>query len=233
MITRAAAFAAAAPLALTAALAQVTITPPKRLVTAPERRGPGLISKTRATADAQTFAHALAEAGHPSGFIMPMSERQRLLPPDSGEMLTLGEAVAAFTARGRYRASTQNGVIVVRHVRTPEDIAGVLDAPRRMAPIRQPFSAALFDSVLRSLARRRVRGVPGREPGPGPDCPVDSTVEIPGRLASITGTLNAMVARTKGVAWLVRFGGDNDTSRLQVGYVCGNGVWSALSVPGW
>ena len=49
----------------------------------------------------------------------------------------------------------------------------------------------------------------------------------------MSGILNAMVARTKGVAWLVRFGSPGDNMRLQVGYVCGNGVWSALSVPGW
>lgn len=226
MIARAAAFA------LAALIAQ-TITPPKRITGEPDKGGPGMISKTTATADAQTFARAVAEAGHPAGFIMPMGERQVLLPPDSGEMLTLEEAIAAFTARGTYRASRRNGVNVFRHARTPEDIALALDAPRQMYAIKQPFSSALFGTVLRTLALRRVGGSPGKEPGAGPECPVDSIVAIPAARASIADTLNAMVAQTRGVAWLVRFGSNADNMRLQVGYVCGNGVWSALSVPGW
>jgi hypothetical protein len=46
-------------------------------------------------------------------------------------------------------------------------------------------------------------------------------------------TLNSIVAQLKGVAWLMRFGAPGERQRLQIGYVCGNGVWSALSVPGW
>lgn len=225
MIPRAAGFVLVAPVALTLALAEA----PDAFSQSPA----GLISKSAATADAQTFARALAEAGHPAGFVMPMSERQIVVGADSGEKLTLDEAVAAFTASGRYRAARSNGVTVLRHARTPADIAAAIDTPYQMYAIKQTFSSAMFGTVLRTLARRRVGGTVGKEPGAGPECPVESSVMIPAGRRSMAGILNAMVARTRGVAWLVRFGSPGDNMRLQIGYICGNGVWSALSVPGW
>jgi hypothetical protein len=222
----------AAPLAVSLLAAQV-MTPPRRVTEAPERHGEGLVPRATASADAQSFARALAQAGHAAGFIMPIAERQGLVPPDSGEMLTLDEAVDLFIARGRYRASRQGGAVILRHVNTPDDVARALEAEYRMPALKQPFSAILFGTVLRSLARRPVGGTVGREPGAGPGCPVEETVAIPAARASLIDTLTSMVTRTKGIAWMVRFGPPGDNLRLQVGYVCGTGAWSALSVPGW
>lgn len=211
-------------------------TPPTRIVAAPERNEPGLVSKTMTGLDAMSFASALAKAGHAAGFVMPASVRQAMLPPDSGEMLTLDEAVAAFTARGQYRVArdkADNGALVFTHVDTPADVLNALNAVRTHYAIKGTFSLALYDVVLRSLSRRQMGSVSTPEPGAGPECPVEQHVSIPARRASAIGVMNALVTRTKGVAWQVRFGRQSDPGRLQVGYVCANGVWSALSAPGW
>lgn len=219
--------------AAAAAEQAVTITPPRRVTEAPSKAGPGLISKTSASADAQSFARALAEAGHPAGFVMPIAERQLQVPFDSGERLTLDEAVAVFTARGTYRVTRGPGALVFRHAKTPPDVAGALDTPRPHYAIKGTFSLALYDVVLRGLARRPMGTISRPEPGAGPECQVEKPVTVPAGRATSIEMMNALVTRTTGVAWLVRFGQPSDRLRLQVGYVCGNGVWSALSVPGW
>lgn len=222
----------------TAAIASVlvvsqTMAPPRRVKPGPVTVIPGGVSRVMTTADAQSFARALAEAGHAAGFIMPKSERQGTLPPDYGDMVTVDDAVAAFTARGSYSVTRDGRVLVFRHAQTPPDIMTALDTPHALPAAKPTFSAALFDTVLRSLARVRVGGGVGKEPGAGPDCPVEDRIAMAAGRVSTIDTLNRMVAQTKGVGWLVRFGARGDTQRLQVGYVCGNGVWSALSVPGW
>jgi hypothetical protein len=147
-------------------IAAQTMTPPQRITsTAPAKTGPGLVSRTMSTLDAQSFASALAQAGHRAGFIMPIVERQIALPPDSGEMLTLDEAVAAFTARGTYRASKHADVTVFRHVKAPTDIVDALEIPLDHYPVKGTFSLALYDVVLRRLARRPVRTIAQKEPG--------------------------------------------------------------------
>ncbi len=208
-------------------------TPPTRIVPAPERTEAGLVSKTMAGLDAMSFASALAKAGHAAGFVMPNSVRQGLLPPDSGEMVTRDEAVALFTASGTYNVSRTGGVLVFRHRATPEDVNAALDTAGQRYALKGGFALALYDGVLRGLARRRVGPPPGREPAEGPDCPVGTPVSLPAGRASAIDTMNALVTRAKGVAWMVRFGERGDPLRLQVGYVCANGAWSALSVPGW
>ena len=225
--------ARAATLVAAAWLASQVLTPPKRVAPGSDVVVPGLISRAMAEADAHSFARALAEAGHAAGFITPMSERQVHVPPDPGNPLNINEAIAVFTARGAYRSSKQGSVFVFRHTRAPADIIAALETPRLYAAGKVPFSSALFGTVLPSLALRRVGGLPGREPGAGPECPVDRIVSLRAGRATTIETLNSMVAQTKGVGWLVRFGGPNDNQRLQIGYVCANGVWSALSVPGW
>lgn len=227
MILRAASFVAAALV-----VSQV-LTPPRRVAPGTEVNVPGLIPRATAEADAQSFARALAEAGHVAGFISPSSERQLTVPPDSGNMLNIDEAVAAFTARGTYRVDRRGRALVFRHVKAPSDITAALEAPLIWPSGKQTLSSALFSTVLRSLARRPVGGAIGKEPGASEVCPVENTIALkPGR-ASTIDTLNGLVAQTKGVGWLVRFGPAGDRQRLQIGYVCGNGVWSALSVPGW
>jgi hypothetical protein len=219
----------------TALLLSQVLTPPKRIdpKPGPVKTGPGMVSAVMAGADAQSFARALAEAGHTAGFITPSYERQNPLPPDPGHMLTLDEAIAAFTSKGTYRVTRDGERLVFRHVKAPADITAALEAPLIWPAGKQTFSAALFSTVLRSLARTRVGGAIGKEPGASAECPVEQTVTLaPGR-ASTIATLNHLVAQTKGVGWLVRFGAANERQRLQIGYVCGNGVWSALSVPGW
>lgn len=227
MIARAASFAAAAIM-----VSQV-LTPPSRVTSGTEVNVQGLIPRVTAGADAQSFARALAEAGHVAGFISPSSERQLNVPPDTGSMLNVDEAVAAFTARGTYRVERRGGALIFRHVNAPADITAALDEPLIWPAGKQRFSAALFSTVLRSLARRPVGGATGKEPGASAECPVENTIALtPGR-ASTVDTLNRLVAQAKGVGWLVRFGPAGDPQRFQIGYVCGNGVWSALSVPGW
>lgn len=233
MMLRVSAVLGAAMLAAAAAQQAVTITPPKRVTGAPSKTGPGVISRAMASADAQSFARALAEAGHPAGFVMPIAERQLHLPADSGEMLTLDEAIGVFTARGSYRVTRGGGALVFRHVQTPPEVAGALDTPRPHYAIKGTFSLALYDVVLRGLARRPMGTVSRPEPGAGPDCQVEQPVAVPAGRATSIELMNALVTRTRGVAWLVRFGQPSDQLRLQIGYVCGNGVWSALSVPGW
>jgi hypothetical protein len=223
-------------LVLACAAAQaIQMTPPSRVTTPAETKtGPGLISRTMASLDAQSFGTALARAGHAAGFIMPNSETQPgRLPPDNGEMLTLDEAIGVFTASGRYKASKHGAVTVFQHVRAPAELLNSLDFPRQHYPIKATFSLALYDIVLRGLARRPIGTVSTREPGAGPECPVEQNITIPAGRSTPIQTMNALVSRVKGVAWLVRFGERGDPLRLQVGYVCGNGVWSALSVPGW
>lgn len=227
MIARAASCVAAALL-----VSQV-LTPPKRVAPGTDVHVPGLIPRATAEADAQSFARALAEAGHTAGFISPSSERQVTVPPDSGSMLNIDEAVAAFTARGTYRVDRRGGAFVFRHVKAPADITAALDAPLIWPVGKQRFSEALFSTVLRSLARRRVGGAIGSEPGASPECPVENTIALTAGRASTVDTLNRLAAQTKGVGWLVRFGPAGDPQRFQIGYVCGNGVWSALSIPGW
>jgi hypothetical protein len=193
----------------------------------------GRVSKTMSSLDAQSFASALAQAGHHAGFIMPIAERQVMLPPDSGELLTLDEAIAAFTARGTYRASKHGGVTVFTHRGVPADVMDVLEIPLDHYPVKGTFSLALYDVVLRRLARRPVRTIAQKEPGASAECPVEQNISLPAGKATSIQMLNALVSRVKGVAWVVRFGQPGDSLRLQIGYVCGNGVWSALSVPGW
>lgn len=221
-------------LALTVCLtvAQVA-TPPVRIVPAPPREGVGLISKTMTGLDAQSFASALARAGHKAGFIMPISERQGFVPPDSGAMLTLDEAVAEFTARGQYRVARTGDTLVFRHVKTPADVAGVLEVPRQQYPIKGTFSLALYDIVLRGVARYPMGAIRTKEAAAGPECPVEQELTVPAGTRTAIQTMNALIGRTKGVAWLVRYGQPGEKLRLQIGYVCGNGVWSALSAPGW
>jgi hypothetical protein len=209
-------------------------SPPRRIdPAAPAPALPGLISRAMAEADAQSFARALAEAGHAAGFIMPASERQGFLGPDPGHMLTLDEAVQAFTARGRYKMMKRGRTLVFRHAQAPDDIMTALDTPHALSASTSTFSSALFGTVLRSLARVRVGGTAGPEPGAGPECPVEQNVTLAGGRASTIDTLSELVQQTKSVGWLVRFGAAGERQRLQIGYVCGNGVWSALSVPGW
>jgi hypothetical protein len=224
---------AATALAAVALISQVP-TPPQRVTPAPETAtGVGLIPKAMVGVDAQSFARALAEAGHAAGFIMPTSERQAYLPPDAGHMLTLDEAVAAFTARGKYRVEKQGGAILFRHVTAPADVMAALESPLTYSASTQTFSSVLFGTALRSLARTRVGGAIGPEPGAGPECPVEATVRVAAGRSTTLATLNSVVAQLKGVGWLVRFGEAGERQRLQIGYVCGNGVWSALTVPGW
>lgn len=224
---------AAAVLFVSLAAAQV-LTPPKRVTPSePAETRPGMISRTMTAMDAQSFATALAHAGHKAGFIMPISERQGMVPPDSGEMLTLDEAVAAFTARGQYTVRRQGGVHVFTHVKTPADISNALGTSRPHYAIKGTFALALYDVVLRELANRPMARIRTNEPGASADCPVLETLEVPAARMTSIETMNALVSRVKGVAWLVRFGQPRESLRLQIGYVCGNGVWSALSVPGW
>lgn len=206
---------------------------PTRIVAAPERNEPGLVSKTMTGLDAMSFASALAKAGHAAGFVMPGSVRQGMLPPDSGEMIRLDEAVAAFTARGQYRVTRDKGALVFTHVEAPADVLNALNTVRTHYAIKGTFSLALYDVVLRGLSRRQMGSVSTPEPGAGPECPVEQPVSIPAGRASAIDVMNALVSRAKGVAWQVRFGRPRDPGRLQVGYVCANGVWSALSAPGW
>ena len=164
---------------------------------------------------------------------MPNADAQAALPADSGEKLTLDEAIAAFTARGLYKASKFGKVTVFQHVRTPAEVMNALEIPREHYPIKATFSLALYDIVLRGLAKRRIGTIPRTEPGASAECPVEQNVTIPAGRSTPIQTMNALVSRVNGVAWIVRFGERGDPLRLQVGYVCGNGVWSALSVPGW
>lgn len=207
--------------------------PPTRVIPVPERNEPGLVSKTMTGLDAMSFASALAKAGHAAGFVMPGSVRQGMLPPDSGEMITLDEAVASFTARGQYRVTRDKGALVFTHADAPAEVLNALNAVRTHYAIKGTFSLALYDVVLRSLSRRQMGRVSTPEPGAGPECPVEQHVSIPAGRASAIGVMNALVTRAKGVAWQVRFGRQGAPGRLQVGYVCANGVWSALSAPGW
>ena len=224
---------AATALAAMALLSQVT-APPQRVTPATETAtGSGLIPKAMAGLDAQSFARALAEAGHAAGFIMPTSERQVYLPPDAGHLLTVDEAVTAFTARGKYHVNKQGNTMVFRHVNAPADVMAALEFPLAYAASKQTFSSVLFGTALRSLARTRVGGAVGPEPGAGPECPVESMVTVAAGRSTTLATLNSIVAQLKRVAWLMRFGDPGERQRLQIGYVCGNGVWSALSVPGW
>lgn len=218
-----------------AVIAAQTLTPPTRIapIEGPERTGPGLVSGAMSRADAQSFASALAQAGHPAGFIMPLGERQGLLPPDRGEKLTLDEALAAFTERGTYRVSKHGQTVVLQHAKTPADVIAALDVRVIRTAVKTTMSRALFEHVLRGLARVRVGGAIGPEPGAGPDCPIESTVSIPAGPASTMATLAHITSQVKGIAWQVRFGSPGQPNRLQVGYICGNGVWSALTVPGW
>ena len=193
----------------------------------------GRVSKTMAGLDAQSFASALGQAGYRAGFIMPIAERQVMLPPDSGELITLDEAIATFTARGRYRASKLGDVTVFTHRQVPADVLDALEIPLDHYPVKGTFSLALYDTVLRRLAKRPVRTIAQKEPGASAECPVEQDLSVPAGKYTTIQMLNALVSRVKGVAWVVRFGQPGDSLRLQVGYVCGNGVWSALSVPGW
>ena len=193
----------------------------------------GRVSKTMSGLDAQSFASALAQAGHHAGFIMPIAERQVMLPPDSGELLTLDEAAATFTARGTYRVAKYGEVRVFTHTRAPADVIDALEIPLDHYPVKSTFALALYGVVLPRLARRPVRMTTQKEPGASAECPVEQAVALPAGKATTLQLLNALVTRAKGVAWVVRFGQPGDSLRLQVGYVCGNGVWSALSVPGW
>ena len=193
----------------------------------------GRVSKTMASLDAQSFASALAQTGHRAGFIMPISERQGMLPPDSGELLSLDEAIRTFTGRGTYRAAKYGSVTVFTHRNVPSDIMDVLEVPRDHYAVKGTFALALYDTVLRRLAKRPVRTIAQKEPGASAECPVEQDIAMPAGKATAIEMLNALVSRVRGVAWVVRFGQPGDSLRLQVGYVCGNGVWSALSVPGW
>ncbi|MEX2271885.1 MAG: hypothetical protein WD690_10460 [Vicinamibacterales bacterium] len=186
-------------------------------------------------ADALSFATALAQAGHPAGFIVPADERQTMLAPESGHMVTLDEAIPLFTAKGTYRIVSNAPPLVFRHAETPADIIGALNARRVLSSARLPLAQPLFDPVLRSLAYRRVAPPAGRtkEPGAGPECPVETPVRIAAGAASTIDTLGRLVAQTTGVAWVVRFAPPGRSLRLQIGYVCASGAWSALSVPGW
>lgn len=219
-----------AAVAVVLAIAATELAPP---ATAPAAPVQASVSKTMSSLDAQTFATALARAGHPSGFIMPNADEQAALPADSGERLTLDEAIANFTARGRYKAWKNGKVTVFQHVRTPAEVMNALEIPREHYPIKATFSLALYDIVLRGLAKRPIGSIPRKEPGASADCPVEQNVSVPAGRSTAIQTMNALVSRVDGVAWTVRFGERGDSLRLQVGYVCGNGVWSALSVPGW
>ena len=197
-------------------------------------QGPATISRASAEADALTFAMGVAAAGYPSGFILPNSERQgAYVPPDKGDRLALDEAVKVFLARHPdYEATFDGNALLVRHAKVPADIMAALRLAQARPGSKQPVSRALFD-VLRQLARQPVGGVIGSGPVPAPTCPTEQVVSLPAGRSSTIQTLNGVAMQAKGMAWLVRFGAPGETLRLQVGYVCGDGMWSALSVPGW
>lgn len=213
------------------------VPPPVRIVPVPDAGPlpPGMISRASAEADPTTFARAVAEAGHPAGFIMPVSERQRpLLPADGGHALSLEAALKTFIERNAaYSAAFSGGTLVVRHRDTPADITTALEAPRTWRASKLPAASALFNVILRTLARQPVAAIDDSGPPASPTCRSDQTVSITAGRASVFDTLNRLAAQSKGVAWLVRFGPAGEKLRLQIGYVCGDGVWSALSVPGW
>lgn len=220
-----------------ATLLAQAVPPPVRVVPVPAAGplAPGMISRAAAEADPTTFARAVAESGQPAGFILPLSERQRsLLPPDRGQALSLEEALKTFVERNpSYSAAFEAGTLVVRHRDTPADITSVLEAPRTWRASKLPIVSMLFSVLLRTLARQPVAPIDDTGPPSSSTCPTDKAVTIEAGRASAIETMNRLAAQSKGVAWLVRFGPPGEKLRLQIGYVCGDGVWSALSVPRW
>ena len=191
------------------------------------------------------YALSLLQNEVPVGVVVPneLLQQGKWMPrpettPASRAAFRTGLASSLDTfnaAKGMFRATQQEGVVHVRGLDEPVEVTSALG---RYANVEQalglPALAAVFQRGVAAMRGYGPMAVLGSGPSPtqGPDCLLDTPVNVVEGPTTAIALLDRIVRQAPGVAWVVTYRRDSPGQRLQVnvGLLCANGAHAKISV---
>jgi hypothetical protein len=212
--------------------------------------GVGLLVAGSATGAPQprhprTYALTLARSGVPVVLVVPkeffspggmtFAEIDQVTRSGFGE--SLGSSLALFNAvGGRFGASERDDVVHIRELDEPAEVTSSLERTGEFeAVVGLPVLAAMLRRVVPAMRGYAVEGLIGSGGllTPGPDCPIDRRVDLPGGVMTASTLLDEIVRQAPGlvVAVTYRRPTAHRSFQVNVGFLCPSGS-SMLSVIG-
>ena len=188
------------------------------------------------------YTISLAQSGVPVGLVAPrevlagrhaVPHSETIVAGRSIEGEDLASSLNLFnTAKGGFRARQEGGVVHVRSLEEPTEVGSALE---RSTLMEEPVEVPAFGAIYRYV----VRAMSGVEPPqgfafsgalPGPECPINHTVRMPGGSLTAIALLDQIVRHVPGLVWVVSYSPEAPNMGLKVGFMCPAGEFVRTEV---